>query len=341
MLDQVLNAFQLKPDFYLDLMREDQSLSDLTARGMTLLQRILAEEQPDVVLVQGDTTTALVGSLAAYYSRIPVGHIEAGLRTQDKYAPFPEEGNRRIVDVLSDILFAPTEAARGNLVREGHPTERIFVTGNTVVDSLLWFRGLQSSPAASAALERRLWETHGITLAASRKVVLVTGHRRESFGQAIESICCGLRLIAERNRDLLIVYPVHLNPHVRGPVIRSLGSVPNVVLTPPLDYELFTFLMAHSYLILTDSGGIQEEAPTLGIPVLVMRDTTERPEAVAAGVAKLVGTNAIQIADEAQLLLSSQEAYSAMRCCANPFGDGRAAERVVRILTEWGMSSVV
>ena len=326
MLDQVLQLFKIKCDWDLDLMRKDQSLFDITARALQSLERVLKEERPDIVLVQGDTTTAFVASLAAYYLKIKIGHVEAGLRTADKFNPFPEEINRRLADVLADLWFAPTEKAKENLLQEGFPPGRIFVTGNTVIDALFLILRQESR-----AKNQLVLSDFGLSTDDSR-LILVTGHRRESFGKGFEQICYGLKKIAERNNDIQIVYPVHLNPHVRDPVHRILGDVANIHLIEPLDYARFAFLMSQCYLILTDSGGIQEEAPALGKPVLVMRDKTERPEAIEAGTAKLVGTNSERIFLESQKLLDDHIKYKQMARRANPFGDGRAAKRIVGIL---------
>lgn len=328
MLDQVLNLFEINPDFDLDLMRKNQSLFDITARGLQALENVFREEKPDVVLVQGDTTTAFVASLAAYYLKIKIGHVEAGLRTEDKYNPFPEEMNRRLADVLSDFYFAPTQRAEQNLLREGISAKKVFVTGNTVIDAL--FLVLRQEPRSKSQL---VFSDFGLSTDDSR-LILVTGHRRESFGEGFENICQGLKLIAEHNPDVQIVYPVHMNPNVKEPVYRILGGVENVHLIEPLDYAQFVFLMKRTYLILTDSGGIQEEAPSLGKPVLVMRGKTERPEAIAAGTAKLVGTDSKRIFQETQMLLYDQAEYEKMAQAINPFGDGKAAARIVQILLE-------
>ena len=334
MLDQVLQLFEINPDFDLDLMREDQSLFDITASILQNLEEVLKEERPDIVLVHGDTTTAFVASLAAYYFKIKIGHVEAGLRTYDKYNPFPEEINRRLVDVLCDLWFAPTKNAKQNLLREGAPDDKIFVTGNTVIDALLWVTKHQASPTVQEGMKRQLYDTFGVSLD-KRRVILVTGHRRESFGEGFENICQGLKKIAEHNPDIQLIYPVHLNPSVRGPVFRILGDTTNVHLIEPLDYALFVFLMNRAYIILTDSGGIQEEAPSLGKPVLVMREKTERPEAIEAGTAKLIGTDCERIFTETQQLLDDQVEYEKMSMATNPFGDGNAAERIVQVLCRY------
>jgi UDP-N-acetylglucosamine 2-epimerase (non-hydrolysing) len=319
MLDQVLDWFQIEPDYDLDLMQPDQGLGEFASRALVAVSNVLQEVRPDVVLVQGDTTTALVAALAAFYQQIPVGHVEAGLRTRDRYSPFPEEMNRRIADVLATFAFAPTERAAAALRAEQVPEENIFVTGNSVVDALL----MTVQRPVSLELGFRLND---------RRLILVTAHRRESFGAPLESLCQALRDLAERNADVEIVYPVHLNPNVRDPVGRILARQPRVHLLEPLRYEQFAHLMARSHLILTDSGGIQEEAPVLGKPTLVMRETTERPEAIEAGTARLVGTDRARIVAEAERLLHDQEAYRAMAQAGSPFGDGRAAERIVNIL---------
>lgn len=329
MLDQVLELFEIEPDWDLDIMRPDQSLFQVTSRGLELLEDVLREERPEIVLVQGDTTTTFVGALAAYYLRIKVGHVEAGLRTGDKFAPFPEEVNRRLADGLSDLYFAPTERARENLLREGSLDEKIFVTGNTVIDALLQVVERQRSEEVQEQFKRK-FSGYDLDLEGKR-LILVTGHRRESFDR-FEEICYGLKMIAEQNPDVEIVYPVHLNPHVQGPVHRILSKVEGVHLIGPQDYGSFVWLMNQAYLVLTDSGGIQEEAPALGKPGLVMREKTERPEAIAAGTAKLVGVDRSSIFKEAQLLLDDRAEYERMAHAANPYGDGRAAERIAAIL---------
>jgi len=328
MLDQVLDVFHIAPDWDLNIMRDNQSLFDITTSALSKLERVLREEKPDIVLVQGDTTTAFIASLAAFYLKIPIGHVEAGLRTSDKYNPFPEEMNRRLVDDLCDLWFAPTEQAKKNLLREGVPPKRILVTGNTVIDALLWVSERQAAPSQQEALEA-LFRERTSTPLGNRRIILVTGHRRESFGKGFENICRGLKTIAEHNDAVQIIYPVHLNPNVREPAYRILGDSENIHLIEPLEYSLFVYLMNRAYLILTDSGGIQEEAPSLGKPVLVMREKTERPEAIEAGTAKLVGTDPERIFAEAQRLLVEQTEYGRMSKAINPFGDGRAAQRIV------------
>ena len=331
MLDQVLELFEIKPDWDLNLMRKGQSLFDITADGLRALEPVLKEEKPDVVLVHGDTTTTFVASLAAYYLKIKIGHVEAGLRTYDKYNPFPEEMNRRLADTLCDLYFAPTELAKQNLLREGVPVEKVFVTGNTVIDALFLILSLESQAGG-----QQLLQTIGLKTQDSR-LILVTGHRRESFGAGFEHICKGLRKIAEHYDDVQIVYPVHLNPNVQEPVHRILSGIDNVHLIEPLEYSPFAFLMNKAYLILTDSGGIQEESPALGKPVLVMREKTERPEAIEAGTARLVGTDSERIFTETQRLLDNADEYHKMARAINPFGDGKAAERIVQILLKRGL----
>jgi len=322
MLDPLLKLFSIHPDHDLDIMQPGQNLPDLTARLLLSLTDVLEREQPAFVLVQGDTTTAMVGALAAFYAKISVGHVEAGLRTGDKYAPFPEEMNRRLISQLADVHFAPTERARDNLLKEGINPEAIYVTGNTVVDAL------------TMVLERTKGQDHfnHLLCESSRKLVLVTAHRRESFGQPLENICLALREIAQRQEDVQIIYPVHLNPNVRATVETILRGVPRVHLVEPLDYVTFVHLMSRAHVILTDSGGIQEEAPSLGKPVLVMRESTERPEAIEAGMAKLVGTDPQRIVTEVLRLLNDPGASSSLVLRQNPFGDGHAAERIVAIL---------
>lgn len=333
MLDQVLTTFQIKPDYDLDIMRENQSLFDITTRTLAGLKPILEKSKPDLVLVQGDTTTTFAASLVAFYLKIPIGHVEAGLRTGDKRNPFPEEMNRILVDDLSDFCFAPTVDAKRNLLGEGIPPDRILITGNTIVDALLWVSDRQAAPVQRGFLTRSFEKIAGIPLG-PRRIILVTGHRRESFGKGIENICRGLKAIAERNREIQIIYPVHLNPSVQEPVYRILGTVDNIHLVEPLSYPLFVFLMRRAYLILTDSGGVQEEAPSLGKPVLVMRETTERSEALKTGGARLVGTDPEHIFAETQKLLDDEAGYEKMATAPNPFGDGKAAKRIVDFLVE-------
>jgi UDP-N-acetylglucosamine 2-epimerase (non-hydrolysing) len=331
MLDQVLNLFAIRPDYDLDLMRENQSLADLSARIFRDLDPVLADFKPDWVLVQGDTTTVAITALLAYYRRIRVGHVEAGLRTHDKWQPFPEEINRRVAGVIADLHFAPTEWARRNLLAEGIPDSIIAVTGNPVIDAL---HVVASQPAPGDVTD--LLETLHVG-PGRQDLVLVTAHRRENFGPPLEEICLALRDLAARG-DLEIVYPVHLNPNVQEPVYRILGNVPHVTLLPPLDYLPLVHLLKRATLVLTDSGGIQEEAPAFGVPVLVLREVTERPEGVEAGVLKLVGTDRKRIVSEATRLLDDDAAYAAMARAVNPFGDGRAAIRIVERLQAFSAS---
>lgn len=330
MLDQVLDLFHIRPDYDLDIMRPGQDLFDITCNVLQGLKPILAAERPDLVLIHGDTTTTLSAALAAYYCRIPVGHIEAGLRTHNKFAPFPEEINRHVSGVLADVHFAPTEAARQNLLREGVADKEIHITGNTVVDALL---------AVSARIGddpdlRQSFARHFNFLDPAKRLILVTGHRRENFGEGFETICKALADIAIGFSDVEILYPVHLNPNVQEPVRRLLGTdaLKNVHLIEPVDYLPFVYLMNRSHLIITDSGGVQEEAPALGKPVLVMRETTERPEAVAAGTVILVGTDRKMIVSETSRLLCNDHEYLAMSRAHNPYGDGTAAARIADIL---------
>ena len=326
MLDQVLAIFGLVPDVDLDLMRPDQSLASLTAAAVTGVHDVVVRERPDVVLVHGDTTTTLAATLAAFYAHVPVGHVEAGLRTRDLERPFPEEANRLLADQLARYRFAPTPRARQNLMREGI-LDGIWVTGNTVIDALL---------AAVRRVRREPPEIPGLgALDPGRRLVLVTGHRRESFGDGFLHIGRALRELALRG-DVEIVYPVHLNPNVQRPIRELLGGLDRVHLIEPLPYLPFVRLLDACHLVLTDSGGIQEEAPALGKPVLVMRDVTERPEAIEAGTARLVGAREESILGAARELLDDQGAYDAMAHAANPFGDGRASERIADVLTELG-----
>ncbi|MFP9461086.1 non-hydrolyzing UDP-N-acetylglucosamine 2-epimerase [Pectobacterium brasiliense] len=328
MLDQVLRLFDITPDYDLDIMRPGQGLSEISCRILSGLEPVMAEFKPDLVLVHGDTTTTLATSLAAFYQRIPVGHVEAGLRTGNLYSPWPEEANRKLTGHLAMYHFAPTENSRQNLLREHLSDRHIFVTGNTVIDALFWVR---DRILGDAALRRNLDEKYAF-LDDNKKLILVTGHRRESFGGGFERICSALADIARRHPEVQIVYPVHLNPNVSEPVNRILSGIDNVMLIAPQDYLPFVYLMNRSYMILTDSGGIQEEAPSLGKPVLVMRDTTERPEAVEAGTVKLVGTEVTSIVDAVSTLLTDEEAYQAMSRAHNPYGDGQACQRIVDAL---------
>jgi UDP-N-acetylglucosamine 2-epimerase (non-hydrolysing) len=334
MLDQVLDLFEIKPDVDLNLMEDNQTLSQITARALTALDDVFEETKPDWVLVQGDTTTTMVASLVAFYHGARIGHIEAGLRTYNKQAPFPEEINRRMTSVIADLHFAPTEKAKQNLLKEGVDEKRIFVTGNTIIDALLMIVKRQSQPGVQEKWNRYFADQFGISFDNGRRQILVTGHRRESFGKGFENICNAVREIAYSYEDVEIIYPVHLNPNVQEPVRRILDNTERVHLIPPLDYEPFVYLMSKAYLILTDSGGIQEEAPSLGKPVLVMRETTERPEAVEAGTVRVVGADKNKIISSVQLLLNDNETYSAMSVVRNPYGDGNAAPRILNLLSQ-------
>ncbi|MGU5889734.1 non-hydrolyzing UDP-N-acetylglucosamine 2-epimerase [Aeromonas hydrophila] len=328
MLDQVLSLFEIIPDYDLNLMKAGQTLNDVTARILLELKPVLQEFKPDVVLVHGDTATTFAASLAAYYEQIAVGHVEAGLRTGNIYSPWPEEANRKLTGTLATYHFAPTETSKTNLLREGYDGKNIFVTGNTVIDALLMvkdkidnYQVLNSSLAAQFPF-----------LDENKKLILVTGHRRESFGGGFERICEALAIIAKTNPDVQILYPMHLNPNVREPVNRILGGIDNIILIDPQEYLPFIYLMMRAHIILTDSGGIQEEAPSLGKPVLVMRDTTERPEAVNAGTVRLVGTKVNQIVTNLHMLLTDKSAYEEMSFAHNPYGDGKSCKRILDAL---------
>ena len=328
MLDQVLKLFSIVPDYDLYIMQPGQGLTEITCRILEGLKPVLESFKPDVVLVHGDTTTTMAASLAAFYQRIPVGHVEAGLRTGDLSSPWPEEGNRTLTGHLATYHFAPTETSRQNLLRENIADNRITITGNTVIDALFWVRDRVLS---DEALRNELTQRYPF-LANGKKMILVTGHRRESFGRGFEQICHALAEIAANNPDVQIVYPVHLNPNVSEPVNRILGHVENVMLIEPQDYLPFVWLMNRAWLILTDSGGIQEEAPSLGKPVLVMREMTERPEAVSAGTVCLVGTDSQRIVNEVTRLLHDESAWQAMSRAHNPYGDGQACHRILSAL---------
>ncbi len=325
MLDQVLQLFKIKPDIDLDLMTPDQSLAELSGAIFTRLDPVLSDEKPDWLLVQGDTTTVMVTAILAYYHRIRIGHVEAGLRTGDKWQPFPEEINRRVAGVLADLHFAPTENARENLLAEGIPDERIVVSGNPVIDALLQVTEQPYQPSDPPLNQ----------IPPDKEIILVTAHRRENFGEPFERIFGAIRNLADEYQGRIhIIYPVHLNPHVQEPARRLLGDVPNVSLVEPLDYLPMSYWMKRARMILTDSGGLQEEAPALGTPVLVLRERTERPEALEAGTAKLVGSDPARILQEARMLLDDPQAHAAMAQASNPFGDGHAAERIVAALLE-------
>lgn len=340
MLDQVLNLFQILPDFDLDLMQPNQTLAELTAAVFTRLDPVLREFAPDWVLVQGDTTTVMAAALASYYRRIRVGHVEAGLRTHDKWQPFPEEINRRVAGVTADLHFAPTEWAARNLMREGVPAELIRVTGNPVIDALQSIAGLPLQAEVQVLLERLGVLPIESVGTASRRLVLVTAHRRENFGAPIERICAALAALAAHYQGAVqFVYPVHLNPNIQEPVYRRLGQTAHVTLLPPLDYLPMVQMLKHASLALTDSGGLQEEAPGLGVPVLVLREVTERPEGVEAGTVRLVGTDAARIVAETRRLLDDEAERAAMARAVNPYGDGRSAQRIVQAILETGAAA--
>ena len=317
MLDQVLNLFDIRPDFDLNIMSEGQTLFDITSRALLGLDKVLTEAKPDVVLVHGDTTTTFAGALAAFYHQIEVGHVEAGLRTQNKFSPYPEEMNRRLTGALTDLHFAPTPTAKANLLREGVDADKIFVTGNTVIDAL--FKTVRAD-----------FQFPDLDL--SKRIILVTTHRRENWGEPLRQVYKALRQLVEEFSDVEVIFPVHKNPKVRAVVNEELGGLERVCLIDPLDYEPFANLINRATLILTDSGGVQEEAPALGKPVLVLRDTTERPEALEAGTVKLIGTNREKVYGAAKILLTDAAAYKQMAEARSPYGDGHAAERIVKAL---------
>jgi len=328
MLDQVLDLFEIAPDYDLDIMKPGQSLSDVTTAIMTRIEPVLKEFKPDLVLVHGDTSTTFCTSLAAFYQRVAIGHVEAGLRTGDLQSPWPEEANRKLTGALAQVHFAPTAQSQKNLLDEGTESERVHVTGNTVIDALLW---VQEKLARDEKLKRTMAERFSC-LRDDARMVLITGHRRENFGDGFERICAAIRTLAAQYPDTDFLYPVHLNPNVAEPVKRILSGVDNVHLIEPQDYLPFVYLMTRAHIILTDSGGIQEEAPSLGKPVLVMRDTTERPEAVSAGTVRLVGTDAERIVAAVSTLLDDQQEYNSMSFAHNPYGDGEACSRIVNII---------
>lgn len=330
MLDQVLNLFEIVPDFDLDIMKPGQDLFDVTVNILQGIKSVIAEFKPDVILVHGDTSTTFSTALAAFYTQTKIGHVEAGLRTGDLSSPWPEEGNRKLTGALTNFHFAPTELSQQNLLNEGTPSASIFVTGNTVIDALLW---VSKKLDVNQDLKNDLAKKFDF-LDTDKKLILVTGHRRESFGDGFERICVALADIASQRPDVQILYPMHLNPNVREPVNRLLSKLPNVFLIEPQDYLPFVYLMNKSYLIITDSGGVQEEAPSLGKPVLVMRDTTERPEAIEAGTVNLVGTDTQKIVEQTLVLLNDEEVYKTMSQAHNPYGDGLACQRIVKQLIE-------
>lgn len=331
MLDQVLELFKIKPDYDLNVMKPDQTLISLTSVIITELNKIFLNDKPDIVLVHGDTTTTFAASLAAYYNQIAIGHVEAGLRTGDLYSPWPEEGNRRLTGCLTNLHFSPTMISKENLLKENIDPNSISVVGNTVIDALLLIKDKLDN-------DNRLRESLDLQLPfinENKKIVLITGHRRENFGSGFESICLAIRNAAITFTDTLFVYPVHLNPQVQKPVKSILSGLDNVLLIEPLDYLPFVYLMSKSTLILTDSGGIQEEAPSLGKPVLVTRNTTERPEAVSAGTVKLVGTDSNVIYSEIEKLLTNENEYLKMSNATNPYGDGNASLKILDVLNKW------
>lgn len=333
MLDQVLELFKISPNYDLNLMKPGQGLHETMSAVLTGLQPVIEDFRPDLILVHGDTTTTLSASLAAYYQRIPVGHVEAGLRTGNIYSPWPEEINRRVAGSITRLHFAPTELARQNLLAENVLDAHVHVTGNTVIDALLEVAGrFDADPGLTNEMERRF------SIPENKRVVLVTGHRRESFGGGFERICGALKRLAQRD-DVQIVYPVHLNPSVKGPVNSLISAEPHITLLEPQDYLPFIYLMKRADIVLTDSGGVQEEAPSLGKPVLVMRETTERPEAVEAGTVKLVGTNTDLIVTEAERLLDDKAAFDSMSRAHNPYGDGKATSRIIDAIRVWAEES--
>ena len=332
MLDQVLDLFGIVPDFDLGIMTADQTPTQVAAATLRGLESVLQQERPDWILVQGDTTSAAAAALAGYYARCRVGHVEAGLRTHDKWHPFPEEINRKIVGAIADLHFAPTPLGRTNLLREGVPGDRILVTGNTVIDALHWVAAQPWTPSPNGD---GTGEKLATALTSTARLVLVTAHRRENHGAPLEQICLALRDLAAQYGDAVrFIYPVHPNPNVREPVHRLLGAVPNIVLVPPLDYLSLVQVLKRAALVLTDSGGLQEEAPGLGVPVLVLREVTERPEGVDGGAVKIVGTRRERIVLEATRLLENAAAHAAMARAVNPYGDGRAAARIVAQIAE-------
>lgn len=331
MLDQVLEVFGITPEYDLNIMAPNQDLYDITAKVLLGLREVLKDFRPDTVLVHGDTTTSMAASLAAFYMQIPVGHVEAGLRTYNMLSPWPEEMNRQVTDRICTYYFAPTEQSRANLLQENIDAKKIFITGNTVIDALLMAVDIISTTAGVKEKMAKELQEKGYTVG-DREYILVTGHRRENFGDGFLHICKAIKELAALHPEMDIVYPVHLNPNVQKPVYELLSGLSNVYLIPPLDYLPFIYAMQHSTLLLTDSGGVQEEAPSLGKPVLVMRDTTERPEAVEAGTVKLVGTNAEAIVSNVTALLLDKEMYKRMSETHNPYGDGQACERIIAAL---------
>jgi UDP-N-acetylglucosamine 2-epimerase (non-hydrolysing) len=340
MLDQVLDLFGIVPDIDLNIMQPDQTLAQVTSAVFSDLDPVLSDLKPDWILVQGDTTTVMAAALLGYYHRVRVGHVEAGLRTNDKWQPFPEEINRRVAGAVADLHFAPTEWSRQNLLRENVPAERIVVTGNPVIDALQSVAGMPTPPDLHALLDQ-LGISQGSssnTSVAGRRLVVITAHRRENFGEPLQNICAAILDLAHRYQEQVqFVYPVHLNPNIRGPVYRTLGGQPNITLLPPMDYLPLVQLIKHAALVLTDSGGLQEEAPGLGVPVLVLREVTERPEGIDAGTVRLVGTDRESIVAQARRLLDDPAAHAEMAHAINPYGDGHAAPRIVKAILDYSL----
>jgi len=334
MLDQVLHIFDIKPDYDLNIMKPGQDLYDVTSNILLGMKEVLTSYKPDMVLVHGDTTTTIATAMSAFYQKIPVGHVEAGLRTGNIYSPWPEEANRKLTGVLTQYHFAPTATSRNNLLKENVNINDIYVTGNTVIDALLWVLDkINSTESLKNELSQKI-KSEFTGFEDGKEFVLITGHRRENFGQGFLDMCSAIKTLAQKHQNVNFVYPVHLNPNVQKPVLELLSGISNVYLVSPLDYEPFVYLMSKSYLILTDSGGIQEEAPSLGKPVLVMRDTTERPEALDAGTVKLVGTNPNNIIGEVTTLLEDSSCYKSMSQAHNPYGDGKTCEKIIKIIKE-------
>ncbi len=334
MLDQVLHIFDIVPDFDLNIMKPGQDLYDLTSNILLGMKEVLTQYQPDVVFVHGDTTTTIATAMSAFYKKIPVAHVEAGLRTGDIYSPWPEEANRKLTSQITKYHFTPTVTSKENLLKENVNEDEIYVTGNTVIDALFWVLDkIEKNKNLKSALSNTI-KSNFSAFGNEERLVLITGHRRENFGQGFLDMCSAIKTLAAEHPDVNFVYPVHLNPNVQKPVLELLSGINNVYLIAPLDYEPFVYLMSKSYLILTDSGGIQEEAPSLGKPVLVMRDTTERPEAVEAGTVKLVGTNPSTIINEVNKLLKDTSLYESMSQAHNPYGDGKACQKIVNLIKE-------
>ncbi|MDR2086098.1 MAG: UDP-N-acetylglucosamine 2-epimerase (non-hydrolyzing) [Dysgonamonadaceae bacterium] len=332
MLDQVLDVFDIRPDYDLNIMAPNQDLYDITSKVLLGMRNVLKEYQPEIVFVHGDTTTSMATAIAAFYQQIKVAHVEAGLRTYNLYSPWPEEMNRQLTDRLCEYCFTPTETSKNNLLQERVDANKLYVTGNTVIDALLMAVDIiRTKPGLQNSIIREL-KGKGYGIKSDKPFILVTGHRRENFGEGFLNICKALKEIAANHPDMDIIYPVHLNPNVQKPVYELLAEISNIYLISPLDYLPFVYMMQHSYLILTDSGGVQEEAPSLGKPVLVMRDTTERPEAVEAGTVKLVGTDTSEIVNNVNLLLTDKAVYNQMAQAHNPYGDGKACERIIKVL---------